>query len=115
MSKPLGMESLRERLAYALGHPYSVGGKVYPEFGDADRALKALGLYDLDAAVERGLRALAVAEAECNGWVHTYEGEEFDQLIAERMVLWRNEFKAGLNAALTATDSSRTPTETSET
>lgn len=53
------MESLRERLAYALGHTYSIGGKVHPEFGRADAALKALGLYDLDAAVERAAAALS--------------------------------------------------------
>jgi hypothetical protein len=97
------VNELRERLAATLfyGHEAIEEGEDYAL---ADAVLAALGLDDLDAAVERCAQGIVRQEIEDYGWDHernrpTYPGGLGD-LIRERTNLWRDNARRGLKAAL---------------
>lgn len=66
-------------------------------------AVRALGLEDMDAAVTRAAIGFAEKEAETMGWDATeyrHKYGSYEELIGERMGVWRNEVEAGVFALI---------------
>jgi hypothetical protein len=66
-------------------------------------AVAELGLSDMHEAVTRAAIGFAEKEAELMGWDepgYRYPHGSFEELIAARMTVWREEIEAGIHAMI---------------